>query len=648
MCGIAGILRWDNRAITPEIITAFTDSMEHRGPDGKGTWISENGKLGLGHRRLAILDLSEASAQPFQDTQNRFVLTYNGEIFNFPDLKRELESKGYHFRTTSDTEVLLNSWKEWGVKCLRKFNGMWAFGIWDKQEQALWLCRDRFGIKPLYTLNVKGHFFAFASETRAFKYIEGFKRLPNEEYLNIAIQRSFALEGSGRTPFMDVYPLLAGHWMKIDINGRISTERWWNTTEEIPASPSSYEEAKEEFDALLTDACRIRMQSDVPITSALSGGVDSSAVFSRVWKIGNEQNLDRLHERWSSAFTASFPGTLYDETEYARLVTRHLGANLLEVAYDPLKIVDRVISDTIQFDSIYLVPITVGTVLYQAMNIAGIRVSLDGSGPDELMYGYPHLVADAWNKMKMADHIDYANDIENTYLHLFKVEEHNQIRSGLHAQFNLKGKGTPARTLPQKVYDAMVPQYLKNIYRNLSNAPKPHISWYNKTVTGKDVFTYTEKHPENLLYHEFHYGYMPTILRNFDRATMLSSIESRMPFMDYRIVKFMFSLPMEYKLGGGYTKRILRDIIRNDLPETIVNRTWKVGFNPPMEEWFAGPLKEWLYDTINDKSFTESPFWNGKEIQRFADNKLSTNSAWNTEECMTIWPVLSAHLILKS
>jgi asparagine synthetase B (glutamine-hydrolysing) len=257
--------------------------------------------------------------------------------------------------------------------------------------------------------------------------------------------------------------------MKIDINGKVKTQGWWNTNEELQSPPPSYEDSLEIFDKLFTDACRIRMRSDVPITSALSGGIDSSAVFSRVWKLGSEQHLDRLRERWSSAFTASFPGTLYDETEQARL-----------------------------------------------------------------------------------------------------------------------------------------------------------------------------------LYHEFHYRYMPTILKNFDRATMLSGIESRMPFMDYRILNFMFSLPSKYKMGLGYTKRILRDIIRKDLPKEITNRTWKVGFNHPMTEWFDGPLRKWLADTVSEKAFIESPNWNGKEIQKYTLNKHTKNSFWHIHECMTIWPVLSAHLILKS
>jgi asparagine synthase (glutamine-hydrolysing) len=648
MCGIAGILRWDGVSISKAMIASFTDSLEHRGPDGKGIWIAENSKIGLGHRRLAILDLTDAAAQPFHDNESRYVLTYNGEIFNFPDLKKELEGIGFVFKTDSDTEVLINAWAAWGVNCLRKFNGMWAFGIWDKIDQTLWLCRDRYGVKPLYTLNERGKFLAFASETQAFKYIDGYHRKANPDYLNIAIQRPFALEGSGKTPFQNIHPLLAGHWMKIDMNGNCKTQRWWNTCDELLPAPTSYQEALETLDELFTDACRIRMRSDVPITSALSGGIDSSAVFSRVWKIGNEQTHDRLHERWSSAFTASFPGTQYDETEYARIVTRHLGADLLEVAYDPLKIVDRVISDTIRFDSVYLVPVTVGTVLYQAMQVAGIRVSLDGSGPDELMYGYPHLVADAWNKMKTVGNSEYANDIENTYLNLFRVDEHDQIRSGLHAQFNQTEKNKPKRTNAQKIYDQFVPSFLKNAYRKYTNAPSLTPSWYNHIIKGQDAFNYNEKHAEALLYHEFHYGYMPTILRNFDRATMMSGIESRMPFMDYRIVNYMFSMPMEYKLGSGYTKRILRDIIRKDLPPQITDRTWKVGFNPPMTEWFDGPLKEWLADTVNEKSFVESAFWNGKEIQKYTHQKLNSNSSWHIHECMTLWPVLSSHLILKS
>jgi asparagine synthase (glutamine-hydrolysing) len=211
MCGIAGILHWDHKSISPTMIRSFTDSMEHRGPDGSGICISENNKIGLGHRRLSILDLTEAAAQTFHDDQGKYVLTYNGEIFNFSELKKELENIGYIFRTDSDTEVLINAWDAWGVQCLRKFNGMWAFAIWDKVEQSLWICRDRFGVKPAYTLNEPGVIFEFAFETQAFKYIEDYRREVNPEYLNIAIQSAFALEGSGKIPYKNIYPMLGGH-----------------------------------------------------------------------------------------------------------------------------------------------------------------------------------------------------------------------------------------------------------------------------------------------------------------------------------------------------------------------------------------------------------------------------------------------------
>ena len=229
MCGISGIYNLNNNPVYLETLKRFTDSMVHRGPDGAGYELFDNNTLGLGQRRLSILDLSEAGKQPMSYADGRYWMTYNGEIFNFIEVREELQQLGHAFKSDTDTEVILAAYAQWGKACLDKFNGMWAFVIWDSQEKTLFLARDRFGIKPLYYVHQPSKFFAFASETRAFKFLEGFKREVDEELLKINLQDSYALEGLGYTPFKNIVQLLPGHCMVIRKGNEPKQKRWWQS-----------------------------------------------------------------------------------------------------------------------------------------------------------------------------------------------------------------------------------------------------------------------------------------------------------------------------------------------------------------------------------------------------------------------------------
>jgi asparagine synthase (glutamine-hydrolysing) len=234
MCGISGIYYKNNGFLTQESLRHFTDSMTHRGPDGAGYEILDEGHLGLGQRRLSILDLSDSGKQPMSYAEGRYWITYNGEVFNFLEIRSELQSLGHSFKSETDTEVILASYAQWGRACLDKFNGMWAFAIWDEVEKTLFLARDRFGIKPLYYVHRPNRFFAFSSETRAFKFLEGFKREIDNELMRLNLQDSYALEGLGYTPFKDILQLLPGHCMTITRdNELIQQRRWWHIEDHL-------------------------------------------------------------------------------------------------------------------------------------------------------------------------------------------------------------------------------------------------------------------------------------------------------------------------------------------------------------------------------------------------------------------------------
>lgn len=648
MCGIAGILRWDSQKVSEQSIARFTDSMAHRGPDGRGIWINPKGNLALGHRRLSILDLSEAAAQPFHSADGRYTITYNGEIFNFSELKQELKHLGYSFKTESDTEVLLYSWIHWGQDCLFRFNGMWAFALWDAQEESLTLCRDRFGVKPIYYLNQPGKQFAFASETFAFRFLEGFVREPDSELLNIALQRVFALEGSGKTPFKDLQALPAGHWVTLKPGQDIRIVKWWDTTQHLVSVPETYDACVLHLRDLFADACKIRLRSDVPVATALSGGVDSSAVYAMVNTVGKQSNdsSNRTATDWQHAYTASFPGADTDETYYAHKVAEHYNGNIIDVLQSADSMADRIISDTKLFDSIYLSPVSVASDLYKAMFTDGIRVSLDGHGVDEMAYGYGHSVLKAWQEEMKAGNSQYAQDLEETYVKLFAPALRDSMRQALKDSLIQPIASSQPRSHLRKFYEESLPPFIREAYRSLRGSPKPIQPWTSPLLKEPVGMKYTLPEREQSLYLEFHDNLLPTLLRNFDRASMIASIESRMPFMDYRIVCFLFSLPREYKIGHGFTKRIIRDAVRPLLPPEVIDRTWKVGFNAPMTQWFSGPLKSWVQDTVNSNSFKQSAHWNGKIISSIVAQKYANNN-WGQEECMQLWPYLSAHLLLE-
>jgi asparagine synthase (glutamine-hydrolysing) len=323
MCGISGIWNLNEQKLSLESLKRFTDTMIHRGPDGSGYNLYLSETLGLGHRRLSILDLTEMGKQPFSylDTLH---ITFNGEIYNFIELRKELSAQGYSFRTESDTEVVLAAYHCFGKDCLMKFNGMWAFAIWDERNNELFVARDRFGVKPLHYCYLPGKLFAFASETIAFKNLDGFKRSFDESHLSLAVQNPNLIEATGRTIFRDLNQLLPGCSIQLKSTSAPVIKKWWDTADHIHTTPAKYEDQVVEFRELFFDACKIRMRSDVPIASALSGGLDSSSVYCTLQYFNNHPSqLERLPARWQKAFVATFPGTDVDERNYAEEVLNY-------------------------------------------------------------------------------------------------------------------------------------------------------------------------------------------------------------------------------------------------------------------------------------------------------------------------------------
>ncbi len=604
MCGIFGFIG----SVAEETAALCTDTLAHRGPDGRGLWCG-NGIV-LGHRRLSIIDLSTNGSQPMSYADGRYWITYNGEIYNFIELRNQLQTLGYSFKSDSDTEVILAAFVAWGEECLNRFNGMWSFAIWDSSLRTLFLSRDRFGKKPLFYAGLSTG-FAFASEMKAFF------PLMQEVRPNVALVRDrkqiFQYESTDECLIEGIKRFPAGHYGYFK-DGRLSLQRWWCTLDHLPEIPHRYEEQVEQFRELFVDACRLRMRSDVPIGTALSGGLDSSATISVMSYIVNSGGAERISPDWQHAFVACFPGTSLDESYYARLVTEHLGITTTFLDINPLAAIDRLNNYLYLFEDIYITSPLPFMMTYGAMPEQGVKVTIDGHGADELFGGYP---------------FDYLHTLVDAGIDPAKV------KAILTTYYDTCTQSAQFRLPPKWIY------WLK---------------WHATRLAKKIVHTETKpdidcSHPlwarldtlNRILYASTHTNVLPTLLRNYDRYSMANGVEIRMPFMDHRIVGFAFALPWQAKLRGGYSKAIIRDAVAPFMPHEVAYRKSKIGFNSPIVDWIKGPLKPFFCDTIASRSFLEcqliDPMAVAAKVRQVIDDP---KASFNMGE--QAWAMLSPYL----
>src|SRR5438105_14997374 len=540
MCGIAGIVNLRGNAVEPSEISRLTNLLAHRGPFGEGCWYSANRNLAFGHRRLAIIDPGEGGFQPMVSGDGRHVIVFNGEIYNFLELRSELEAQGAIFRSQSDTEVILAAWQAWQEGMLTRFNGMWALAIFDTQTEELFLARDRFGIKPLlYALTPER--FVFASEQRALVRSGLINVSPDIDVARRLMLDAFGVEGSERTLCREVRRLQGGHCMWLR-GGSVEIRRWWRTVEHLPAIPNTEVERVERFRELFQDAVALRMRSDVPIGTCLSGGFDSSAVICTMAAHEKAGMGPRDSIAWRHAFVAGFPGASNDERPLAEEAAAWAGVRptILEVGrQDALRELDRILDDS---DDVYISLPSAAWLLYRELSRQKVLVSLDGHGADELMGAYHQegqsgafrlrnfLAGVAFNSSGARRCVDLLRAMK------VKGQGHYFMRGG-------------PRAVPAQL-----------------------------SLVGEDDVLPREWGPLNRrLYRMFHSTVLPTILRNFDRVSMAHGVEVRMPFMDWRLVTYAMALPATCKFSEGYSKAIARQAMANLMPESIRMGRRKVG-----------------------------------------------------------------------
>jgi asparagine synthase (glutamine-hydrolysing) len=636
MCGIAGIWNFDGKPILNETIERFTDSLAHRGPDGRGIWKSNAQDIAFGHRRLAIIDLSHEADQPMHYAENRYHIVFNGEIFNFIEIRKELMAKGYSFKTDSDTEVILASYHCWKEKMLFKFNGMWAIVIYDEQEKSCFISRDRFGIKPLL-YKIDKHQFVFASEQKSFRCLDGYTPEMDNESAAYFLKTGFGVEASSRTMLKDIWKLQAGCWGIVK-DGKVYLNRWWETSDHLVDIPETFEKQAERFQEIFYDSIQLRMRSDVSIGSSLSGGFDSSAIVSALAEIGKQHSDLRQSKDWQQTFVATFPGKSNDERPKAEEVIRYAGVkgHFFEVHEDEaLKVMNQVLDD---FDDVYVGIPVAPWLIYRELRRNNIVVSLDGHGADELMGAYMHAsgayLANApsllgnwqYNKQLLKQSHELTQTIPQFATNLKRLVQ-------FHPDFEL---GRKAFKKLKSFKDQFVqPQSSQFVNKDVAVSNVASFQSSSNIPTGMDE-------TNGNLYALFHHDVLPTILRNFDRMSMAHGIEVRMPFMDWRLVTYAFSLPGSAKIKDGYTKRIAREAMKNRMPESIRSSKVKIGFNAPMPEWFQGPLQPWIKETLENAKSNGNELIDVKGLVRYIEQQQKTNN-WNWSTTGNTWKYL--HLL---
>lgn len=571
MCGILGCIGKMKVEDTYKCI----NQISYRGPNALEVKKLEGAILA--HARLSILDTSDAANQPMSDASGRYWIVYNGEVYNFLELKHELELLGYQFRTNSDTEVILYAYIAWGERFQDKCNGMWAIAIWDNYEKKLFLSRDRFGVKPLYYYEQDNNFY-FASEMKAFFPIMRERKI---NYNIFEMRDYFAYESTENCSIRGIKKVASGHCGWVD-NGEIKFRKWWNTLDHIMDVPKRYEEQVEMLRELFLDACKIRMRSDVPIGTALSGGVDSSAVIGAMSYISNKGER-AINKDWQHAFVASMPGTRLDETKYAKMAAKYVGLDVNKV------MVTADISADKLFEYMYICeePFITSPIpflqTYGRIADNGIKVTLDGHGADEMFGGYSF-------------DIIYAA-IEND----ISTEEKKKIWN---------------------IYNDMLFEENRVTYNEFEKMlVESRCCSDDVIVNGSSLGILNSR-----LYHQTIDRTLPTLLRCYDRYSMGNGLEIRMPFMDYRIVSFAFSIPWRSKIYNGYSKRIVRDMAASFMDKEIIYRKSKIGFNCPFTEWFRGDLKEIVLDAVHSKDFYECELINPLRTKILIDNFYSSDN----------------------
>lgn len=597
MCGFVAIIGKQGAPTDPDELRTATRMLTHRGPDDEGYFVERH--VGLGFRRLSILDLSMQGHQPFEDPDGRYVIVFNGEIYNYIELRDSLEACGHEFRSTGDTEVLLAAYKEWGPECLSRFNGMWAFIIYDRHAGTCFGARDRFGVKPLFASDSGGR-LVFASEIKAIAACNDHAgdlnwRLAAEYLLDARLS---VPDARGETLYRGIREVPAGYAFEIDAAGAWRQWQFWNLPEQheqLDGSPV------EQFAELFDDAVRLRLRSDVPVGVCLSGGLDSTSIICAMDRAMGRDRAEPLR-----AF--SYIDENFDETREVMATISETNAELHRLTNRGDAFVQR-LEEVLWYhdEPLHSLNVLVSYELYRMAHEAGVKVILNGQGADETWAGYPSYFFNYWYEL---------------------------LQSGRFGTFRRQlgdfaaGHDADAAELRNKSFNMVLRNQFRRLraYRSVAAGRKTERLAADAWFTGDLSAKYEEHVPDfeslsldPVLRRSVTSDPLPLFLRIEDRNSMAHSIETRLPFMDYRLVQLAFRTPSQWKLDGRWNKHALRETMRGRIPEVVRSRIDKMGFPVSAKDWFAGPLYDVVRETMSSRASRESGVFDVDAILRDLD-----------------------------
>jgi len=611
MCGIAGF-NWED----PALAERMNAVQQHRGPDGRGVRIA--GGVTLAHRRLSIIDLSDAGLQPMPNEDASLHVVFNGEIYNYVELAEELRGLGHAFRTRTDTEVILHAYEEWGQECLKRFNGMFAFAIHDAPRRRLFLARDRFGIKPLHYWHAGGRLI-FASEIKAILELPDVPRRPDE--LSIYDYLAFnCYNHTERTFFEGIRSLLPGQCATFDLAaGSLALRQWYEVPVGREQPVADEKDAVEKFRDLFFDAIRLRLtRADVEVGSCLSGGLDSSSIVCSMHQMGEARARDH------QTFSILFPGTDIDESPYVNEVVKLAGLRSHVTTSSAARLMEDLERLVYHQDEPFGGPSIFAQ--WEVMRLAhgeGIKVLLDGQGADELLAGYLFFQG---------------------YLMLEYLLRGRPLAAGAEAAgfLALHGRRTDP-FLAAALF--LAPKSVKNVLaRRYMRVPlAAEFAARQAAASEVPARMYSRMGLNEALAYRVRFS-LPQLLREEDRNSMAFSIESRLPFLDYRLVEYLFTLGPEYKVRRGMTKYVLREAMRGVLPEDVRTRLGKLGFPTPIVAWLREPaVSARVGGILGSTSFAARGYLDAPRVRGlYADHVAGRADVWQT-----VWKAINLELWMR-
>lgn len=625
MCGILGMVSLSASATEMEqrVIRAL-DSLAHRGPDGNGVHVEPGSGVVLGHRRLAIID-PERGKQPMSTADGEITVVFNGAIYNYLELRRELIAKGHSLHSYSDTEVLLYAYREWGEACVERFQGMFAFAIWDRAHNRLFCARDRIGIKP-FNYYFDGKTLIFASEVKAILATGLVKAQANAQGLQDYLTFQFCLEG--KTLFKGIQTLEPGHCFvaQLDQGGiGLHPRKYWDVSYDID---DSHDEAwfVDHLAALIEDAVRMHLRSDVPLGAHLSGGLDSSTVVCLAANLLKGEQI--------KTFTGAFPeGPQFDETGYAKAVADFAGTDYKEIYIQGSELPEVLPRLMYYMDEPLAGPGVIPQYYVSKLAAQHVKVVLGGQGGDELFIGYARYLVAYLEKclsgaiFETAHQNPYAVTLESIVPNLPILQTYKPMLQGLWMD---------------GLFDSPDKRYFKLIDRSegMSHLFTPGVfdAGYSPFESFQKIFNRDELHSmvNRMTYFDLK-GSLPALLHVEDRTSMAASIESRVPLLDHRIVEFMARIPPNIKFAGGRMKHLFKESVRHTVPAPIFERKDKMGFPTPLTQWTKGVAKDFVRDTLLSERVRQRGLYNFKAIEKALDSEREFGRVVWGLLCLELW-----------